>query len=46
MSKAGKGSEVGFEHPSPEKIPHSVPNKDPIPGKESSLVHEAKEEKE
>ncbi|KAJ3177716.1 hypothetical protein HDU87_004238 [Geranomyces variabilis] len=47
MSKAGKSSsnEVGSEHPSPERIPHSVPSslkKDAQPPVESSLIHEAK----
>ncbi|TPX56373.1 pyruvate dehydrogenase (acetyl-transferring) [Powellomyces hirtus] len=46
MSKAGKSSsnEVGSEHPSPERIPHSVPSnlkKDAGPLIESSLIHEA-----
>lgn len=49
LSKAGKQapSDVGSQHPSPERIPHSVPanmRKPDItnaPAKESSLVHEA-----
>ncbi|RKO92242.1 camp-regulated phospho protein/endosulfine conserved region-domain-containing protein, partial [Blyttiomyces helicus] len=50
MSKAGKSSptEVGSQHPSPERIPHSIPqnlkNNDPVgnvPTKESGLIHEA-----
>ncbi|TPX64297.1 hypothetical protein SpCBS45565_g05999 [Spizellomyces sp. 'palustris'] len=49
LSKAGKSSsdEVGSQHPSPERIPHSVPpnlKKDANPPKESSLIHEAKVE--
>ncbi|KAI9104737.1 camp-regulated phosphoprotein/endosulfine conserved region-domain-containing protein [Phlyctochytrium arcticum] len=49
MSKAGKSSsdEVGSQHPSPERIPHSVPSnlkKDQVPPKESSLIHEQKVE--
>ncbi|KAJ3180854.1 hypothetical protein HDU85_003939 [Gaertneriomyces sp. JEL0708] len=47
LSKAGKSSEeeVGVQHPSPERIPHSVPpnlKKDANPSVESSLIHEAK----
>lgn len=47
MSKAGKASskDVGTHHPSPERIPHSIPQnlkKDAGPSKESGLIHEAK----
>ncbi|KAJ3332839.1 hypothetical protein HDU76_012903 [Blyttiomyces sp. JEL0837] len=46
LSQAGKSSpkDVGSQHPSPERIPHSVPQqlkKDQTPAKESSLIHEA-----
>ncbi|KAH6573144.1 hypothetical protein BASA50_007022 [Batrachochytrium salamandrivorans] len=49
MSKAGKSSpsEVGSQHPSPERIPHSVPSnfkKNDMtnsPAKESGLTHES-----
>ncbi|KAL2916222.1 hypothetical protein HK105_204313 [Polyrhizophydium stewartii] len=49
LSKAGKSSpaEVGSQHPSPERIPHSTPQnlkKNDVtnsPAKESSLTHEA-----
>ncbi|KAI8804066.1 camp-regulated phosphoprotein/endosulfine conserved region-domain-containing protein [Cladochytrium replicatum] len=50
LSKAGKSSatDVGSQHPSPERIPHSVPTnlkKAPegasSPIKESNLIHEA-----
>ncbi len=51
MSKAGKTSsnEVGSQHPSPERIPHSVPQnlkkKEDVlmnhPAKESHLIHQA-----
>ncbi|KAJ3055666.1 hypothetical protein HK097_009784 [Rhizophlyctis rosea] len=53
LSKAGKSSpaEVGSQHPSPERIPHSIPQNikksEPaanLPPKESSLVHEQKAE--
>ncbi|KAJ3117055.1 hypothetical protein HK098_006371 [Nowakowskiella sp. JEL0407] len=52
MSKAGKSSpkEVGSQHPSPERIPHSVPSTEKksnnasgagtSPGKESALMQE------
>ena len=49
MSKAGKEGEVGSQHPSPERIPHSVPahlkknNLANSPAKESTLTHETKE---
>ncbi|KAJ3044491.1 hypothetical protein HDV00_001918 [Rhizophlyctis rosea] len=51
LSKAGKSSpaEVGSQHPSPERIPHSIPQNikkaEPaanLPPKESGLVHEQK----
>ncbi|KAJ3297728.1 hypothetical protein HK104_000206 [Borealophlyctis nickersoniae] len=51
LSKAGKSSpaEVGSQHPSPERIPHSIPQNikkaEPAantPAKESGLVHEQK----
>jgi len=46
LSQAGKGSpkDVGAQHPSPERIPHSNPatKETAVPaGKESSLVKEA-----
>ncbi|OAJ38260.1 hypothetical protein BDEG_22209 [Batrachochytrium dendrobatidis JEL423] len=49
MSQAGKSSpnEVGSQHPSPERIPHSIPQsfkKNDVtnsPAKESGLTHEA-----
>ncbi|KAI8924868.1 camp-regulated phosphoprotein/endosulfine conserved region-domain-containing protein [Entophlyctis helioformis] len=49
LSKAGKSSpsEVGSQHPSPERIPHSIPQnlkKNDVtnsPVKESSLTHES-----
>ncbi|KAJ3023394.1 UNVERIFIED_CONTAM: hypothetical protein HDU68_008629 [Siphonaria sp. JEL0065] len=46
LSQAGKSSpkDVGSQHPSPERIPHSNPatKETAVPaGKESSLVHEA-----
>ncbi|RKO95657.1 hypothetical protein CXG81DRAFT_10095, partial [Caulochytrium protostelioides] len=51
LSQAGKGSEpVGSQHPSPERIPHSVPvqaqsqasaAQQHLPAKESALVHES-----
>ena len=51
MSKAGKttGQDVGSQHPSPERIPHSIPQNLKkgdgavihSPAKESNLVHQA-----
>ncbi|KAI8828970.1 camp-regulated phosphoprotein/endosulfine conserved region-domain-containing protein [Chytriomyces cf. hyalinus JEL632] len=46
LSQAGKSSpkDVGSQHPSPERIPHSNPsNKEAAVNKESSLVREAAE---
>ncbi|KAJ3230870.1 hypothetical protein HDU78_008070 [Chytriomyces hyalinus] len=46
LSQAGKSSpkDVGSQHPSPERIPHSNPsNKEAAVSKESSLVREAAE---
>ncbi|KAI9322053.1 camp-regulated phosphoprotein/endosulfine conserved region-domain-containing protein [Zopfochytrium polystomum] len=45
LSQAGKSSpkEVGSQHPSPERIPHSVPQvlkKDQQPSKESNLAQQ------
>ncbi|KAI8615496.1 camp-regulated phosphoprotein/endosulfine conserved region-domain-containing protein, partial [Chytriomyces sp. MP71] len=47
LSQAGKSSpkDVGSQHPSPERIPHSNPStkEAAVPAKESSLVHHAAE---